>query len=56
MRFSNKGFWWENNFRKEIIMPSPKKDDILAVLHAGAYCRSMASNYNLREIPEEIIL
>ena len=43
-------------FGKEILMPLPKKNDILAVLHAGAYCKSMASIYNLREIPKEIII
>jgi diaminopimelate decarboxylase len=43
-------------FRKEIRMPTPKKGDILALLCAGAYCRSMASNFNLREIPKEILV
>jgi diaminopimelate decarboxylase len=43
-------------FGKEILMPLPKKGDILAVLQAGAYCSSMASNYNLREIPKEVII
>jgi len=43
-------------FGKEMEMPVPERGDILAVLGAGAYCRSMASNFNLREIPKEIIL
>lgn len=43
-------------FGKEIKMPLPKRGDILAVLCAGAYCRSMASNFNLRDIPKEIII
>jgi diaminopimelate decarboxylase len=43
-------------FGKEILMPPPEKGDILAVLVAGAYCRSMASRFNLREIPKEIII
>lgn len=43
-------------FGKEIRMPLPKQGDILAVLNAGAYCRSMASNFNLREIPKEILI
>ncbi len=43
-------------FRKEIGMPIPRKGDILALLCAGAYCRSMASNFNLREIPKEILV
>ena len=43
-------------FGQEILMPPPKRGDILAVLIAGAYCRSMASRFNLREIPEEIFI
>ncbi len=43
-------------FGREIPMPVPKKGDILALLCAGAYCRSMASHFNLRGIPEEVIL
>jgi diaminopimelate decarboxylase len=37
-------------------MPLPKKGGLLAVLCAGAYCRSMASNFNLRDIPKEILI
>ncbi len=43
-------------FGKEIPMPLPRRGDILAVLHAGAYGRSMASNFNLRDIPREIFV
>lgn len=43
-------------FGKERSMPLPQSGDILAVLCAGAYCRSMASNFNLREIPREILI
>ena len=43
-------------FGKEILMPVPRAGDILAVLNAGAYARTMASQYNLRPIPKEIIL
>lgn len=43
-------------FARNMIMPVPKRGDILALLCAGAYCRSMASNFNLREIPREILL
>jgi diaminopimelate decarboxylase len=42
-------------FGKERLMPLPKGGDILAVLGAGAYCRSMASTFNLREIPREVL-
>jgi len=37
-------------------MPCPEQGQILAILMAGAYCRSMASNFNLRDIPEEILI
>ncbi|MGD2245433.1 MAG: diaminopimelate decarboxylase [Candidatus Aminicenantes bacterium] len=43
-------------FGKKIQMPQPKRGDILALLNAGAYCRSMASNFNMRAIPDEIVL
>ena len=43
-------------FAKEIPMPVPRRGDILAVLSAGAYGRSMASNFNLREIPREVLI
>jgi len=43
-------------FGKERLMPPTKSGDILAVLGAGAYCRSMASTFNLRDIPAEILV
>lgn len=43
-------------FGVERLMPYPERGQILAVLLAGAYCRSMASNFNLRPIPKEILL
>ena len=43
-------------FGRERSMPLPSSGDILAVLCAGAYCRSMASNFNLREIPREVLI
>jgi diaminopimelate decarboxylase len=43
-------------FGKEIPMPVPRRGDILAVLGAGAYGRSMASNFNLRDIPREVFI
>jgi diaminopimelate decarboxylase len=43
-------------FAKEILLPLPKAGDILALLHAGAYARSMASNFNLRPIAKEIVV
>jgi len=43
-------------FGKDLRMPEPREGDVLAVLGAGAYARSMASNYNLRPIPGEILI
>lgn len=43
-------------FSAKISMPLPKRGDILAVLCAGAYARSMASAFNLRPIPKEIFI
>jgi diaminopimelate decarboxylase len=43
-------------FGKEVSMPVPQRGDILAVLGAGAYGRSMASNFNLREMPGELVI
>jgi diaminopimelate decarboxylase len=43
-------------FGKDVRLPLPRTGDILAVLQAGAYSRSMASNYNLRPIPDEIMI
>ena len=42
-------------FGKERLLPVPKTGQVLAVLMAGAYCRSMASTFNLRDIPPEIL-
>jgi diaminopimelate decarboxylase len=43
-------------FGKDIAMVEPRSGDVLAVLTAGAYARSMASNFNLRPIPGERLL
>ncbi len=43
-------------FGRERLLPMPRCGDVLAVLCAGAYCRSMASNFNLREIPREVLI
>ncbi len=37
-------------------MVLPKVGDTLAILIAGAYGFSMASNYNLRKLPKEVLL
>jgi len=43
-------------FGRDMAMPEPRRGDILAVLCAGAYGRSMASTYNLRPIPDEVLV
>ena len=41
---------------KSVSFPTPEVGDILAVFDAGAYVASMASNYNGRPIPAELII
>ncbi len=43
-------------FGKDRLLPVPRTGEVLAVLLAGAYCRSMASTFNLRDIPREILV
>ncbi len=43
-------------FAKNRIMPLPKIGDILVIQNAGAYGITMASNYNLRPLPKEILI
>lgn len=43
-------------FGKERLMPAPRRGDVLAVLCAGGYSRTMASHYNSRPIPKEVIV
>lgn len=38
------------------LLPATREGDVLLVANAGAYGRSMASSYNLRLPPEEIVL
>jgi len=38
------------------LLPATREGDVLLIANAGAYGRSMASSYNLREPPEEIVL
>jgi diaminopimelate decarboxylase len=42
-------------FAKDAVMAVPEAGDLLAVLCAGAYGRSMASEFNLRPIAREIM-
>lgn len=43
-------------FAKEILLPKLRRGDIIAILDVGAYGFSMASNYNLRARPPEILI
>ncbi len=40
----------------DALLPNLKKNDVIAFFEAGAYCRSMANNYNLRKLPSEIFI
>ena len=37
-------------------LPEIRICDYLAIMNAGAYCRSMASEYNLRPMPAEYLI
>jgi len=39
-------------FVKDVVLPETKRGDYLAILSAGAYGEVMASQYNLRSLPE----
>jgi diaminopimelate decarboxylase len=41
---------------KSVSFPNPEVGDLIAVFDAGAYVASMASNYNGRPIPAELII
>jgi diaminopimelate decarboxylase len=43
-------------FATDTLLPVPERGDILAFHCAGAYGRSMASTYNARPIPKEVVL
>ena len=43
-------------FARDRALPPPEPGDLLAVLDAGAYGYSMASNYNLRPRPAEVVI
>jgi diaminopimelate decarboxylase/aspartate kinase len=38
------------------LLPDTQEGDVLLIANAGAYGRSMASSYNLRQPPEELVL
>ncbi len=41
---------------KDVPLPRPQRGDLLAVLAAGAYGATMASNYNTRRRPAEVLV
>ena len=43
-------------FARDRALPPPEPGDLLAVLDAGAYGYSMASNVNLRPRPAEVVI
>jgi len=43
-------------FARDRVLPLPIPGDILAIRDAGAYGMSMASTYNLRPLPAEVVL
>ncbi len=43
-------------FASQRMMPKPEEGDILAIHNAGAYGFAMASHYNMRSLPKEVLL
>ena len=41
-------------FARDLELPETKRGDLLRIMSAGAYGRSMSSNYNLRDFPKEV--
>lgn len=41
---------------KDIKIPSPERGDIFAILSTGAYCYTMASNYNRNQVPAVVLV
>jgi diaminopimelate decarboxylase/aspartate kinase len=38
------------------LLPESREGDVMLVANAGAYGRAMASQYNLRQPPEELLI
>lgn len=43
-----------DTFAKDIELPATKRGDIITIRTAGAYGMAMASNYNLRDLPQSV--
>jgi diaminopimelate decarboxylase len=41
---------------RDVVLSDPQEGDVLAILQAGAYGASMASNYLTRPRPAEVLL
>jgi diaminopimelate decarboxylase len=46
----------EDTFAHDRMLPQVREGDILALKNAGAYGMVMASHYNLRPLPKEIVV
>lgn len=40
-----------DTFGKDVVLPETKRGDLIAIMTAGAYGETMASRYNLRDLP-----
>ena len=45
-----------DSFASDRIIPEVRKGDLLSFKNAGAYCATMASNYNSRPRPAEVLV
>lgn len=45
-----------DTFMKDVELPGAEKDDLIALMAAGAYGFVMASNYNTRPLPAEVLV
>ncbi|MGE5413802.1 MAG: diaminopimelate decarboxylase [Syntrophomonadaceae bacterium] len=43
-------------FLRDVVLPLPREGDVLAVRDTGAYGHAMASNYNVRPRPAEVMI
>jgi diaminopimelate decarboxylase len=43
-------------FARQLLLPETKEGDVIAIMNVGAYGLAMASNYNVRPLPAEVVL
>ncbi|MSP74471.1 MAG: diaminopimelate decarboxylase, partial [Myxococcales bacterium] len=41
---------------RDVLLPDCEEGDVLAILESGAYGAAMASTYNSRSLPREVVL